>query len=752
MESKLTICTLLNSSLQNQVSYYYYKEYTANTFKVSQNNSIALFNTTSKELELLSLSLQKATGIKLPASKTPNHDPILFRHSSDSKNLLWMHSYPDLLVVELISFQPKENIKLFWKPTCVQIAIDKQHRPLSAASNTEATKIIGLSTVPDSALAFRDVGAIFNMLDEDVQDTQILHIHTKTKRSDFVVKTALPYWHSISCIESSRSGDEVLISGFEINEKALGKKAPIVNVYTFDNNLSILRSFPLHPQGGIEGIFRMRRFEGNNNLAIAMDGHLVLLDVKENKLWKLMGLHPELIQDFAIWKDTIVSKGQHSGEYKMIKFEEGMSPLFSIDATTAQSTILTPQANITPQVEQGESLTLQKASSPQKESSPSKIEDNPFKPKPSEQQPINSSPQQSAVSRVQHQIIHPPATAPTQPPAPTYKLTAPSFQMPATQQSSKEPIIPTPTHQPQIKITPAQLEQPQSQQQIKRQGPPLAQPQQNPQAVVQQQPQTTSQVPTVVSLPKQPVFAITPNQKTQINFNLSSQQQASTPSLSNSINDVQVQPPRVAQSNGVLPSPQIVTNIVQMHPHFSLQSPPRSPSSSHRTPPPPNPLQQSLQFKYPPSPQHSPKSSPKKHTDNIDEYNGLGYLHGYSKFTVTMVPLGDILSQTERETLGLQGVDLAQGVHRLASSKNITKFYACTPSEIIVLEGVLQYVANRSPINYKIIKREVYSIKSTPSNHLCLHESGTNDFVVLDVKGKEVARFTSSHKFNFCRL
>ena len=117
-----------------------------------------------------------------------------------------------------------------------------------------------------------------------------------------------------------------------------------------------------------------------------------------------------------------------------------------------------------------------------------------------------------------------------------------------------------------------------------------------------------------------------------------------------------------------------------------------------------------------------------------------------------MVPLGDILSQTERETLGLQGVDLAQGVHRLASSKNITKFYACTPSEIIVLEGVLQYVINRSPINYKIIKREVYSIKSTPSNHLCLHESGTNDFVVLDVKGKEVARFTSSHKFNFCRL
>ena len=126
------------------------------------------------------------------------------------------------------------------------------------------------------------------------------------------------------CIDSNKSGDDVYIAGLENQSSQV---LPVVYICKFEAYFSLIQVVQLSSTMNVTNIVKIRRFEGNNNFVVACNSHLMIYDIADKKIWKLMDVHNEDIVDFALCKDTIVTKGVGYGPFKMVKIDDSIKSL-----------------------------------------------------------------------------------------------------------------------------------------------------------------------------------------------------------------------------------------------------------------------------------------------------------------------------------------------------------------------------------------------------------------------------------------
>ena len=129
-----------------------------------------------------------------------------------------------------------------------------------------------------------------------------------------------------------KSGEEFLLGGFEQPHSHL---LPVLYMIKMDFGFQVLNVINLTSQPGIKSIQRLKRFELNDNFAVACDQSLIIYDIAERRAWKLTDTMSEDIFDFCMCKDTIVLKGDGTGPFKMVKIDESIRTIYDVPVTVA---------------------------------------------------------------------------------------------------------------------------------------------------------------------------------------------------------------------------------------------------------------------------------------------------------------------------------------------------------------------------------------------------------------------------------
>lgn len=108
------------------------------------------------------------------------------------------------------------------------------------------------------------------------------------------------------------------------------------------------------------------------------------------------------------------------------------------------------------------------------------------------------------------------------------------------------------------------------------------------------------------------------------------------------------------------------------------------------------------------------------------------------------------------------------GLEKVTANKKLNKIFCCSSKQIHLLEfpsnqigipiviGEGETMNVKNTLNLSIFRPNIdisgFGVKLTPSNHLIIHENGSNDLIILDGTGTEVTRYKAKSKFIFSRF